>query len=421
MTSITVSDIIGDIMAAFVFKTAIFGIGVASAVSYYIGASILLSHFILKKGTLRIHFDHLPWKETKKFFSLGSTSAIQKILKTMFGLTANRILLINGGASALAAYTVIMNISNLANCCGQGISGAVMLMSGVIASDSDKTSLIELCKSFIKKSALYIFILTTIIIVAARPIVYIFWTDGADISTVVTGVRIISLSFFFYTLCMCFRNYYQGIKKTRIAMFITFLLGYGLSGTFAITLGLRFGLYGVCASYPLAEITTLIFIVILVWIINKRIPSRIEDFLLLPPDFDIPEENIYEITITDLDEVMDASKKVFEFAKQHGIQEENDRRAVVLSLAVEELAKNVIMYGFKDDSSNHLDIRLCVKEDKMILRIRDDCDKFSPIDYMNQFAGHRPDKGFGITMISNLASDIKYLNTFGLIIVNITA
>nr|MCR5295605.1 ATP-binding protein [Lachnospiraceae bacterium] len=78
-------------------------------------------------------------------------------------------------------------------------------------------------------------------------------------------------------------------------------------------------------------------------------------------------------------------------------------------------------YGFKDDSSNHIDIKICVKEGKMLLNIRDDCKKFSPIDYMNQFAGHRPDNGLGITMISNLASDIKYLNTFGLNIVHITA
>ncbi len=420
MVGVTVGDCVGDVVAIFVFHGGILGIGVASAVSYYIGTAILMSHFLLKKGTLRIRFDHLPWKDTWKIFTLGSSSATQKVLRTVLGLTANRVLLASGGAGALAAYAVIKNISNLANSCGQGISAAVMLLTSVLAADEDRTGLIALHKSYIKKSAIYNAILMAVVIVFAYPIALVFQKKGADISMVVMGLRLIAFDFFFYSLCMCCRNYYQGMKKTWIAMLITILQGYGFIGTFAVLLGSKFGLYGVCVAYPLSEIASLIVIALAVWIVNKRAPLHITDYLLLPRGFGVPQEDICELSVTDMNGVMDASEKVFDFARQHGIQGQKDHRAVVLSLAVEELAKNVVMYGFNGKHKYHLDVRVAVKNDNMMLRLRDDCKKFSPVDYMNQFAGHREDKGYGITMISSLASDMKYVNTLGMNIVHIT-
>lgn len=421
MAGVTVGDCVCDVAAVFVFKGGIFGVGVASAVSYYIGTAILLCHFLFKKGTLRIWFNHLPWKETWKIFSLGISSATQKVLRTILGLTANRVLLANGGASALAAYAVIKNISNLANSCGQGISASVMLITSVLAADEDKTGLIALHKSFVKKSAIYNAILMAVTIIGAYPIALVFQRKGADISTVVMGIRLISFDYFFYSLCMCMRNYYQGMKKTWLAMLITIFQGYGFIGTFAVLLGGRFGLYGVCVAYPLSEIASLIMIALAVWLVNKRIPAHVEDYLLLPRGFGVPKEDIYESTVTDMDGVITASENVFEFAKQHGIQGAKDHRAIVLSLAVEELAKNVVTYGFDGKKTYHLDVRVCVKDEKLMLRLRDDCVKFSPVDYMNQFAEHRSDQGYGITMISSLASEMKYVNTLGLNIVHITA
>ncbi len=419
MVGVTLGDCLGDIIAVMIHG-GIYGVGIASAVSYYIGLVILLGHFILKKGSLQIRFNRLPWLQTGKLFVLGSSSAIQKVLRTAFGLTANRVLLSCGGASALAAYAVIKSISNLANSCGQGISSSVMLITGVLAGDEDKTSLLELFKSFIKKSSLYNIVLMAVTIVFAYPIALVFMREGADIGTVVVAIRLISFDFFFYSLCMCFRNYYQGMKKTGFAMVITVLQGYGFIGGFAVVLGLKFGLYGVCVSYPLSEIATLILIFAVVWILNKKVPVHAEDYLLLPSDFGVPAEDVFETSVTDMDGVVKASEAAYEFARKHGIRGKEDRRAMVLSLAVEELAKNVVMFGFQEGKVHHLDIRICIKDKSLKLRIRDDCAKFSPIDYMNQFSNYKEVNGYGLTMISHLATDIKYLNSLGLNIVQIT-
>ena len=421
MAVVTVFDAIFDLMAVFVFHSGIFGIGVASAMSYYAGAAVLLCHFLFKKGTLRIQFGQLPWAETGRIFTLGSSSAIQKVLRTVFGLTANRVLLANGGNGALAAYTVIATVANLANSCGQGISAAVLLLTSVLAGDEDRTGLIELQRSMIKKSLIYNAVMMAVIIVAAYPIALLFRREGADISSVVMGLRIISFYFVFYSLCLTYRNYYQGIKMTWLAQLITVMEGYIFIGGFSVLLGRRFGLFGVCVAHPLAEIASLLMIAAVVFVKNKSLPVHVEDFLLLSKDFGIPEKDIYETTVTDMSDVMEVSRAAYAFAQAHGIEDESDRRAQVLSLAVEELAKNVVTYGFSEKKKHHLDIRLSFKDGKLILRLRDDCAKFSPVDYMNQFAEHREDGKLGIPMISSLASDMKYVNTLGLNIVQITA
>ncbi len=70
MAGVTVGDILGDIVVVMIHG-GIYGIGVASAVSYYIGVAVLLCHFIFKKGTLRIRINRLPWLQTGKFFTLA--------------------------------------------------------------------------------------------------------------------------------------------------------------------------------------------------------------------------------------------------------------------------------------------------------------------------------------------------------------
>ena len=420
MAAVTVFDAVFDLLAVFVFHSGIFGIGVASAMSYYAGTAVLLCHFLLRKGTLRIRFGRLPWGETGRIFSLGSSSAIQKVLRTVFGLTANRVLLANGGAGALAAFTVIASIANLANSCGQGISAGVLLLTSVLFGDEDKTSLMDLHRSMRKKSLTYNAVMMAFINIAAYPIALLFRKEGADISDVVMGLRLISFDFIFYSLCLSYRNYYQGIRMTWLAQLITVMEGYVFIGGFAVLLGMRFGLYGVCIAHPLAEIASLLLIAVVAFVKNRSLPARAEDFLLLRGDFGIPAEDIYETTVDDLDGVMEASLAVSDFAREHGMENQSDRRVMVLSLAVEELAKNVVNYGFDGKKKHHLDIRVSFKDEKVFLRLRDDCAKFSPVDYLNQFAEHREEGKMGITMISGLAADMKYVNTLGLNIVQIT-
>ena len=78
--------------------------------------------------------------------------------------------------------------------------------------------------------------------------------------------------------------------------------------------------------------------------------------------------------------------------------------AKILGLAVEELAVNIVQYGYRG-SPNYMDISFTVQDDKYILRIRDDGVPFNPLEYKEQ--EQHVTLG-GIPLLKKLISDIQY-------------
>ena len=75
----------------------------------------------------------------------------------------------------------------------------------------------------------------------------------------------------------------------------------------------------------------------------------------------------------------------------------------------------MITHGFSDGKPHHLDIRVLIKEERIILRLRDDCQKFDLKEKTKKWAFDEahPEKNIGIRMIMGMANDIAYTNTMG--------
>ena len=78
---------------------------------------------------------------------------------------------------------------------------------------------------------------------------------------------------------------------------------------------------------------------------------------------------------------------------------------------MEEMAGNVVMHGFPKDRKDHsVDIRLSIKEDEIILRMRDDCVAFNPAEHARVMAPEDGVKDFGIRLVYNIAREVNYRN-----------
>lgn len=76
---------------------------------------------------------------------------------------------------------------------------------------------------------------------------------------------------------------------------------------------------------------------------------------------------------------------------------------------------NIISYGFTHDTKDHfLDVRVAVKDDNIILRIKDDCIPFDPEEAMKLATDPSPESGMGIRLVFSCASEIKYQSILGL-------
>ena len=78
-----------------------------------------------------------------------------------------------------------------------------------------------------------------------------------------------------------------------------------------------------------------------------------------------------------MEDVVSIAEQVQLFCLERGIDR---RRSYLAGLAMEEMAGNVVEHGFSKDKAKHtVDVRVSIKDDDLILRIKDDCIKFDPV------------------------------------------
>ena len=91
------------------------------------------------------------------------------------------------------------------------------------------------------------------------------------------------------------------------------------------------------------------------------------------------------------------------------------RRAFFSGLCLEEMAGNVVLHGFTKDRRPHsLDIRVSHKGDDVILRLRDDCVAFNPLERARIMDTDDGMKNVGIRLAHKIAKDFRYQNLLGL-------
>ena len=159
-------------------------------------------------------------------------------------------------------------------------------------------------------------------------------------------------------------------------------------------------------------INILLDIHFLAWKHVGHAPKCLDDFLFLPENFDVPQEDRIEVSCQNMDSVVEASKSVYDFA----LRKSGDRKkAMLIALCVEELAGNVIRWGFKPGKKNVVDIRLTHQE-QFVLRIRDNCKPFDPKKWVEMQQPSEEDEvsNYGLRMMVQMLEDIQYMSTLNL-------
>ena len=200
------------------------------------------------------------------------------------------------------------------------------------------------------------------------------------------------------------------IKLTQV---ISVLQNFVLPTLSAFILNRFLRINGAWLGFLSGELLTLAFIAVFVFRENKRVSFTAENFSLIPDDFGIPDEDCFERSITDPEDVSRTSEAAARFCSSRGLEERLSR---MIALCVEEMANNTIQHSFhKDDDEHYIDIRILIKEDGPVIRIRDNCVHFDPVKY---FEIHKEDEGredhIGIRMVMGMVKKVNYVNTLGL-------
>ena len=164
-------------------------------------------------------------------------------------------------------------------------------------------------------------------------------------------------------------------------------------------------------------VITILTIFIFVCICGKHFPKSYDDWLCFRKDFGVADNEKLDIVIDNLEEVASTAERVQEFCNRHGIAHKSSYYA---ALSLEEMAGNVVLHGFSADKKKHtVLVKVVLKNDDLILRIKDDCIPFDPKERAGQLTNNEPEKNIGIRMVTKLASEMIYQNLLGLNVLTI--
>lgn len=405
----TLADVAFDLLNVLVFHGGMFGMGLASALSYYVAMAIGIGYFLSKKCIYKFSLSRVQWRKICELVKGGVPSLFGMASSVVMIFGVNRILLNTGGASAVAAFSVVNTIINASNCISTGSGGVALTLSGVLYNEEDRSGLSEMLRTMVRSSIVLGLSVMALLMVFARPCVMLFIPYGGESQVLaIRGVRAFSTGLVFCCLTNMLRSCYQGTGRVHMMEIISVLDNALLPVLTAFVLNRVGGVNATWFLFLASETLTMLGIMGYVWKKQGRVTMRPQDILLLRRDFGVPAKDLMEVSPATLHEVVETSREVEAFCRSHG---GSSRMASHLALCVEEMGSNIVTHGFVAGSRHSLSIRIQIKQGRWTLRFRDDCVAFDPVAHVSE---DEVEDSVGIRLAMRMADEARYTYSMNL-------
>ena len=406
----TIANILMDLFVAFVIHGDTLEMGITTSLGYYIAFVVLLLHFRKKDIMLKFSFKNIQWKESFEIIKTGLPVGVCRTSNTIRSAIMNNLLAITASAGAVAAYTVHRSADGFLNPITIGMADTVALISGILIGEQNRPKM---------KTLLFSSVQATLIITVGISILTFFLApvfaglyikdDPTALEFAVRSVRCYAIGMPFYGLNLIYQNYLQGIGKSVLSSISGFLLEGALLVLSAVIMLPIFKQEAIWFAFPVTQVLMFVYFGIVVLVENCRMKNYKLDLwnrvILLPKTFDVPDEDRLDTTVYNLDEVMNLKEKAWDFCTEKGC---DNRRRYVIALCVEELARNIVQHGFKENKKNCIDLRIIKKDENYIVRIRDNCVLFNPKKELQLINDEDLTYHMGLRLAFETAEDIQY-------------
>ena len=405
----TVTDIGLDLLNVFVLEWGMFGMGLASALSYY--AALIVGGFYLlsKKSVFRFSRKRVKKEMISELFCSGIPAGVNMLASVVLVYLMNQILKNMHGSFSVAAYTVILSIGNAANCITTGIGGVSLTLSGVFFHEEDRSALRETVSVLCLRGVMLGLGMCALLLIFAPQMIGLFLPEpGRTQETAIRGLRLFGVGLIPCCINNALKYHYQASGRTLLSEGISVLEGAVLPAACAFLLSRFFGTTGAWIGFAAGETLALLLVGLLIRRTTGEHPWKNGSFLLLKKDFGAAQDQILELSLSDVGGVTAAAEKADEFCRERG---GNERESNHIALCVEEMAANVIQYGFgKGDKKRHLSVLILNKPDYWVLRFRDDCRAFNPVQYVPR----EEEQALGIRLVMGITEEAYYTYSMNL-------
>ena len=410
--TMTVTDVALDLLNVLVFHGGMFGMGLASSISYYAAMVVAAVYFLSRRSVFRFSRRLVTGRKMAELFSGGVPAGFNMASSVILVYALNRILQGTGGETAVAAYAVITGIGNAANCITTGIGGVSLTLSGILYNEEDRNGLKELISRLCRYSAVLGLAMGVLLVAFAPAFISLFIPEAGPMQDMaVTGLRLFAAGMIPCCINNALKNMYQATGRVGLTEIISVAEGAVFPALAALLFSALFGTTGAWLFFVTGEIVTLLGIGLLIRRKTGKQPWKDGAYLLQEKDAGA-EDHLLETEIHSLEETEAFVKAAEQFCLSLG---ENTQTANHIALCIEEISVNVVKHGFTaDEKPHHLAVRLLGREDAWVLRFRDDCTAFDPVGYVPAGEG----ESIGLRLVLAIAEKAFY--TYSLNMNNLT-
>ena len=432
IAAMILGNILGDLLL--VGPLGLLGIGLASSISSAASFLVLIPGFIRKDKLF--HFD------LSAGFSLGlvGTAALRGLpsLTFTFGVILknscfNYGLNLYTGSAGVAVAGIMATVCALVGAVPAGCGNAFSALAGLYYGEQDRESYLTLARTALKIGTFSTLLCTAVVMILSRPLAVLFVPGDPGLQPLCQRMFLLAFSFLLpNAIYNIFIQSYRAQGRMHFINVMSFA-EVAMVGVFALIAMKWFGSDAAWLANTVVDVLCIGIVAVSVIVFRKKFDLSLPAWLKLSDDFGAAPGDVLEYSVRSLDNVIAASAEVVDFCKKKNYP---GRVAYFVGLSIEEMAANVLKYGFGKDSDSHAsgesarsayhasgesarsayhaDIRVVSKEDGLTVRIRDNCREFDPRQRIDLYNPESPESHIGIRMVAKLANQIDYYNNAGI-------
>ncbi len=396
-----------DIIFVMVFQWGMSGLGLATSISNLLSMCIALLGVIKSSHRPAVYLSAGNFCPVKipTMLKLGSNQVVFNLTIALRSYLLNVLLMQAGGTDAVAVMTVLNIVVSFVGMIPTGISDTVLTLGSIFSGEKNQHTIKKLFSLALKTASIMSFIAIIIVSLFASPLAGIFFASNIsarNMTTIMLRLVIWYVIFASINQLITKIRHSQGMVLTSnilstfdsvLVVLISFLLS-------------RFiGTNGIWIAYPTAEIASFFVLFLFIWREGGKPPKQLDDYCGASSKDSVPKEDTFSVEIRTLDEAINISDNIMSFCKEKKLSQ---RCSYLSGLAIEEMVGNILNYGFADEKKHGIDVYVIKDKNDLIIRIRDNCELFDPLQYLEQFKNADITKNIGIKLVADTAKDMKY-------------
>lgn len=390
----------------------IFGVGLITSISQVLTLLFILIKFFTNKELPR--YDRKYKIKFIKIIMFGLPSGLAGLLYAFRNQTLNVLASNTYGNDVVNALSILNSSAGPFDGINIGVGQAALMLASIYIGEKDKSALGTLSKIAAQVGLILAF--------SKVAVIFIFAGNIADLFGAVGNVKPLTMSLYkAYALCMplniltlVLTNTYQAFGKITYCNILLVITAYICPIAFAYFGASIIGVNSIWYCYAVSEIIILIIMYIIACFKKKRIITNIVDLLCIDSELEIGKH--ITVSIKTMQAVENISKRIQEYCQSENISK---NKSYMAGLCCEEMAANIIEHGFTKSKkkNNEIDIYVDTEGEDVNIRIKDNAAPFDP--HTKIVDNDDPTVNIGIRMVSKLAKDMNYQNTFGLNVLTI--